>query len=155
MAETGSRQSPDGLSNTLPSGQDGRQPLKPCVSPGGQAAPLGGGVTIVATPARQANMAAPIVTAIATLRKVMQAYASIRLNSRFRYISTHDARRILPLVVIGIEPGATITRSATLKPCDVEIAEVTASFTPSMVSARFTRGSRGSLISTIATSVSS
>ena len=49
--------------------------------------------------------------------------------------STHCARLILPLVVIGIEPGATRTRSATLSPCDFEIAEVTSRLTTSHLSA--------------------
>ena len=35
------------------------------------------------------------------------------------------ARLTLPLVVIGIEPGATTTRSATPRPCELDTAEVT------------------------------
>jgi hypothetical protein len=31
----------------------------------------------------------------------------------------------LPLVVVGIDPGGTRTRSATFRPCDFEIAAVT------------------------------
>ena len=34
-------------------------------------------------------------------------------------------------MVIGIEPGGTRTRSATLNPCDVEIAAVTSPLTVS------------------------
>jgi hypothetical protein len=48
---------------------------------------------------------------------------------------TLSARRTLPLVVIGIEPGPTRTRSATLRPCEVEIAAVTSRLTaPAVVS---------------------
>ena len=47
------------------------------------------------------------------------------MNSLLRYCSTQAARRILPLVVVGIEPEATSTRSPTLNPSAVEIAAVT------------------------------
>src|SRR5215469_7039891 len=46
------------------------------------------------------------------------AVESKRLNSSCWYTSRHEDRRILPLVVIGMEPGGTSTRSATRRPCD-------------------------------------
>jgi hypothetical protein len=44
------------------------------------------------------------------------------------------ARLTLPLVVIGIEPGATTTRSATLRPCEFDTAEVTSRLTATSLS---------------------
>jgi hypothetical protein len=35
----------------------------------------------------------------------------------------------LPLVVVGIDPGGISTRSATFRPCDLDIAEVTSFLT--------------------------
>src|SRR5574337_1640101 len=52
-------------------------------------------------------------------------WTSKRVNSLCRYSSTQCARLTLPLGVMGIEPGATRTRSATLRSCDVDIADVT------------------------------
>ena len=46
-----------------------------------------------------------------------------------RYWSTHAGRRTLPLVVMKIEPGSTRTRFVMLRPCDVEIAELTSRLT--------------------------
>ena len=56
-------------------------------------------------------------------------YASKRANWPCRYCSTQADRLTLPLVVIGIEPGGTRTRSATLRPCEFDIAEVTSRLT--------------------------
>jgi hypothetical protein len=39
------------------------------------------------------------------------------------------ARRILPLVVVGIDPASTSTRSPIFRPCALDIAEVTSFFT--------------------------
>lgn len=41
----------------------------------------------------------------------------------------HAERLVLPLVVIGIEPGATSTTSATETPCPVETADATSPLT--------------------------
>ena len=77
---------------------------------------------------------------------------SNRLNSSCRYRSTQAERRILPLVVIGIEPGGTSTRSATRTLCDFYIAEATSRLTVrSRVSASSSEPPRF-LSSTIATS---
>ncbi len=59
---------------------------------------------------------------------------SKRANWPCRYCSTHAARLTLPLVVIGIEPGDTRTRSATLRPCELDIAEVTSRLTMASLS---------------------
>src|SRR4051812_8400651 len=50
---------------------------------------------------------------------------SSRANPFFRYRSTQAALLTLPLVVMGIEPGSTTTRSATPRPCTSDIAELT------------------------------
>ena len=57
------------------------------------------------------------------------AQASSRVNWSWRYCSTQAARRIFPLVVVGIDPGGTRTRSPTFKPCALDIAEVTSLLT--------------------------
>ena len=57
------------------------------------------------------------------------AQASNRANWSCRYCSTQAARRILPLVVVGIDPGDTRTRSPTFRPCALDIAEVTSLLT--------------------------
>src|ERR1700761_2567624 len=54
---------------------------------------------------------------------------SNRVNSSCRYRCAHAERRILPLVVIGMEPGDTTTRSATCRLCDLEIADMTSRLT--------------------------
>ena len=70
--------------------------------------------------------------------------ASSRTSSPLRYNSVHACRRILPLVVIGIAPRPTSTRSAAFTPCACEMAEVMScltwakfSLTSSSVSPRF------------------
>ncbi|COW99225.1 Uncharacterised protein [Mycobacterium tuberculosis] len=57
-------------------------------------------------------------------------------------------------MVIGIEPGETSTRSATLNPCDFEIAEVTSRFTKPSRSAASSSDSSFFLSSIMATSFS-
>ena len=57
------------------------------------------------------------------------AYASNRTNWSCRYCSAQAARRTLPLVVVGIDPGGTRTRSPTFRPCALDIAEVTSLLT--------------------------
>ena len=52
------------------------------------------------------------------------------MNWSCRYCSTQAVRRILPLVVVGIDPGDTRTRSLTFTPCALDIAEVTSLLTP-------------------------
>lgn len=56
--------------------------------------------------------------------------------------------------MIGIEPGETSTRSATLNPCDFEIAEVTSRFTKPSRSAASSSDSSFFLSSIMATSFS-
>ena len=51
------------------------------------------------------------------------------MNCALRLCSTRAERLILPLVVVGIEPGWTSTRSATLSPCELDIALVTSFLT--------------------------
>ena len=51
--------------------------------------------------------------------------ASSRTNCSCWYCSAQAARRTLPLVVVGIDPGGTTTRSPTFRPCAFEIADVT------------------------------
>jgi len=52
------------------------------------------------------------------------------MNWFCRHCSTQAARRILPLVVVGIDPGDTSTRSPTFKPWALDIAAVTSLSTP-------------------------
>ncbi len=47
--------------------------------------------------------------------------ASNRVNSLCRYGFAHSHTTLPLVVLIGIEPGATRTRSDTLNPCEVDI----------------------------------
>src|SRR6185312_8062371 len=49
------------------------------------------------------------------------------------------ARLALPVMVIGIEPGAARTTSATLRQCELEAAELTSLLTTVSLSAIFSR----------------
>jgi hypothetical protein len=49
------------------------------------------------------------------------------------------ARLALPVMVIGIEPGAARTTSPTLRQCDLEVAELTSLLTTVSLSAIFSR----------------
>ena len=66
------------------------------------------------------------------------------MNELFRYCSTQAARLTSPLVVVGMDPGGTRTRSAGLRPCAVDNADVTSALTVlkrGLVSAQ--KGGRG------------
>ena len=79
---------------------------------------------------------------------------SKRVNSSSRYSCAHSARLTLPLVVMGIEPGGTRTRSATLRPCEFDIAEVTSRLTTPSLSIASSSESPRFLSSMMATSFS-
>jgi hypothetical protein len=49
------------------------------------------------------------------------------------------ARLALPIIVIGIEPGAARIASPTLRQCDLEVAELTSLLTTVSLSAIFSR----------------
>ncbi len=79
---------------------------------------------------------------------------SMRVNSLRRYSCTQSLRLTLPLVVRGIEPGCTRTRSATLRPCDFDIAAVISRLTAPILCAAASSDSSRFLSSTMATSCS-